>query len=50
MARRAKHRKMTVELVERGELLNLRVIGETVAQAMRQQNKQKGVNNERDFI
>ena len=41
MARRTTRRKMTVELVERGEVLNLRVIGETMAQAMRQQNKQK---------
>lgn len=41
MARRSSKRKMTVELVERGDLLNLRVIGEAVAQSMRQQNKQK---------
>lgn len=39
MARRTRNRKMTVELVERGELLNLRVIGEAVAQTMRQQRK-----------
>lgn len=39
MARRSSKRKMTVELVERGDLLNLRVIGETVAQAMRQQQR-----------
>lgn len=34
--RRTTRRNMTVELVERGEVLNLRVIGETVAQAIRQ--------------
>ena len=39
MARRSSKRKMTVELVERGELLNLRVIGEAVAQTMRQQQR-----------
>lgn len=39
MARRSSKRKMTVELVERGELLNLRVIGEAMAQAMRQQQR-----------
>lgn len=39
MARRTRNRKMTVELVERGELLNLRVIGEAVAQSMRQQQR-----------
>lgn len=39
MARRTRNRKMTVELVERGELLNLRVIGEAMAQSMRQQRK-----------
>ena len=41
MARSPRKRNMTVELVERGELLNLRVIGEAMAQSMRQQNKQK---------
>lgn len=45
MARRTTKRKMTVELVERGELLNLRLIGETMARSMRQQYK-KGDNNE----
>lgn len=39
MARRTRNRKMTIELVERGELLNLRVIGEAMAQSMRQQRK-----------
>lgn len=45
MARQSRKRKMTVELVERGELLNLRVIGETMAHAMRQQHR-RGDNNE----
>lgn len=39
MARSPRKRNMTVELVERGELLNLRVIGEAVAQTMRQQQR-----------
>lgn len=39
MARSPRKRNMTVELVERGELLNLRVIGEAVAQSMRQQQR-----------
>lgn len=39
MAKRTRNRKMTVELVERGELLNLRVIGEVMAQSMRQQRR-----------
>lgn len=39
MARRTRNRKMMVELVERGELLNLRVIGEAMAQTVRQQNR-----------
>ncbi len=39
MARRSSKRNMTVELVERGDLLNLRVIGEAMAQAMRQQQR-----------
>lgn len=34
--RRTTRRNMTVELVERGEVLNLRVIGETMAQSIRQ--------------
>lgn len=33
--RRTTKRNMTVELVERGEVLNLRLIGEAVAQSMR---------------
>ena len=38
--RRTTKRNMTVELVERGEVLNLRLIGEAVAQSMkRRQNK-----------
>ena len=41
MARRTTRRKMTVELVERGDVLNLRVIGETVAQSMRRQSKKE---------
>nr|DAJ98123.1 MAG TPA: hypothetical protein [Caudoviricetes sp.] len=32
---RQKKRKMTVELVERGEVLNLRVIGEAFAQSIK---------------
>lgn len=43
MARRTSNRKMTVELVERGELLNLRVIGEAVAQTMRQKNCKESI-------
>lgn len=39
MARRSSKRNMMVELVERGDLLNLRVIGEAMAQAMRQQQR-----------
>lgn len=36
MARkRTTKRNMTVELVERGEVLNLRLIGEAMAQSMR---------------
>lgn len=41
MARRTTKRKMTVELVERGEVLNLRLIGEAVAQSMRKRNNQE---------
>ena len=38
MARkRTTKRNMTVELVQRGEVLNLRLIGEAVAQSMRRQ-------------
>jgi len=33
--RRTTKRNMTVELVERGEVLNLRMIGEAVAQSMK---------------
>lgn len=33
--RRTTKRNMTVELVERGEVLNLRLIGEAMAQSMR---------------
>lgn len=33
--RRTTKRNMTVELVERGEVLNLRLIGEAIAQTMR---------------
>ena len=33
--RRTTKRNLTVELVERGEVLNLRLIGEAVAQSMR---------------
>ena len=40
MARRTTKRKMTVELIERGEVLNLRLIGEAVAQSMKRQNKE----------
>ena len=36
MTRRSVKRKMTVELVERGEVLNLRIIGEAVAQHIKQ--------------
>ena len=43
MARnRTTKRKMTVELVERGEVLNLRLISEAVAQSYRR-NNQEGV-------
>lgn len=39
--RRTTKRNMTVELVERGEVLNLRLIGEAMAQSMRRhQNKE----------
>lgn len=38
--RRTSKRNMTVELVERGEVLNLRLIGEAVAQSMKRQNKE----------
>lgn len=44
MARRTTKRKMTVELVERGDVLNLRVIGETMAQAIRQKQRKNGGN------
>lgn len=40
MSRRRTKRKMTVELVERNELLNLRLISETLAHSY----KQRGVN------
>lgn len=38
--RRTSKRNMTVELVERGEVLNLRLIGEAVAQSMRRRSNQ----------
>ena len=41
MARRTTKRNMTVELVERGEVLNLRLIGEAMAQSMRQRSNKK---------
>lgn len=45
MARtRTSKRKMTIELIERNELLNLRLIGEAFAQHYRREN-QKGVNH-----
>lgn len=37
--RRTTKRNMTVELVERGEVLNLRLIGEAVAQAMKRRTE-----------
>lgn len=36
--RRTTKRNMTVELVERGEVLNLRLIGEAVAQSMKRRS------------
>lgn len=36
MARNARKRSYSVELVERGELLNLRAVGEAVARSMRE--------------
>lgn len=36
--RRTAKRNMTVELVERGEVLNLRLIGEAMAQSMRRRS------------
>lgn len=39
MARRTTKRRMTVELVERGEVLNLRLVGEAVARSMRRNGK-----------
>lgn len=42
--RRTTKRNMTVELVERGEVLNLRLIGEAMAQSMkRRSDKVEGV-------
>lgn len=41
MARRRTKRKMTVELVERNELLNLRLISETLAHSMKQRGAAK---------
>lgn len=43
MSRRPRKRNMTVELVQRGELLNLRVIGEAMAQSMRQHRKNERI-------
>lgn len=40
MARRTSKRKMTVELIERGDVLNLRLISEAVAQSIKRQNKE----------
>lgn len=40
MSRRKTKRKMTVELVERNELLNLRLISESMAHSI----KQRGAN------
>lgn len=36
--RRTTKRNMTVELVERGEVLNLRLIGEAMAQSMKRRS------------
>lgn len=41
VARRTTRRRMTVELVERGELMNLRLVGEAVAQSMKRNGKGK---------
>ena len=41
MARRTTKRKMTVELVERGEVLNLRLIGEAMAQSMKRRSNKE---------
>lgn len=38
--RRTTKRNMTVELVERGEVLNLRLISEAIAHSMRRSNKE----------
>lgn len=39
--RRTTKRNMTVELVERGDVLNLRLIGEAVAQSMRRSGREQ---------
>lgn len=39
---RARKRRFSLELVERGELLNTRAIGEAVAQAIRSRAAGKG--------
>ena len=41
LARRSSKRKMTIELVERNELLNLRLISEAVAHSMKQRGGTK---------
>ena len=41
MARRTTKRKMTVELVERGDVLNLRLIGEAMAQSMKRRSNKE---------
>ena len=46
LSRRSSRRKMTVELVERNELLNLRLISESLAHSM----KQRGVNKRGEQI
>lgn len=40
MSRRGNKRKMTIELVERNELLNLRLISESIVHSI----KQRGAN------
>lgn len=42
MARRSSKRKMTVELVERNELLNLRLISESFAHSIKQRGIKRG--------
>lgn len=42
MARRSQKRKMTVELVERSELLNLRIISESIAHQIKQRGGNRG--------